>query len=82
MSISAYRLSRTIINNNAVSWERWMPILSWITGWANVAGWVRTPDILITAELTVFQVALVATGGLLGSELVIGVISLMHPVCL
>lgn len=40
------------------------------------------PDILITAELTVFQVALVATGGLLGSELVIGVISLMHPVSL
>lgn len=27
------------------------------------------------------QVALVATGGLLGSELVLGVISLMHPVC-
>jgi len=27
------------------------------------------------------QVALTATGGLLGSELVIGVISLMHPVC-
>ena len=28
------------------------------------------------------QVALVATGGLLGSELIIGVISLMHPVSL
>lgn len=47
-----------------VSWERWMPILSWITGWVNCSGWV----------------ALVATGGLLGSQLVLGVISLMNPV--
>ncbi|KAJ5594489.1 uncharacterized protein N7459_000697 [Penicillium hispanicum] len=46
-----------------ISWERWMPILSWITGWVNCSGWV----------------ALVATGGLLGSELVLGVISLMNP---
>lgn len=51
-------------NQHAVSWERWMPILSWITGWVNCSGWV----------------ALVATGGLLGSQLVIGVISLMNPV--
>lgn len=42
-----------------------MPILSWITGWVNCSGWV----------------ALVATGGLLGSQLVLGVISLMNPVC-
>lgn len=41
-----------------------MPILSWITGWINCSGWV----------------ALVATGGLLGSELILGVISLMNPV--
>lgn len=41
-----------------------MPILSWITGWINCSGWV----------------ALVATGGLLGSELIVGVISLMHKV--
>lgn len=41
-----------------------MPILSWITGWVNCSGWV----------------ALVATGGLLGSELILGVISLMNPV--
>ncbi|OOO12394.1 amino acid transporter [Aspergillus oryzae] len=47
----------------AVSWERWMPILSWITGWANVSGWL----------------ALTATGGLLGSELILGIISLMNP---
>ncbi|CAG7961817.1 unnamed protein product [Penicillium salamii] len=45
------------------SWRSWMPILSWITGWVNCSGWV----------------ALVATGGLLGSELILGVISLMNP---
>lgn len=37
--------------------------MSWITGWINVSGWV----------------ALVATGGLLGSELVLSVVALMHP---
>lgn len=37
------------------------------------------PHILIHTKL-IGQVALVATGGLLGSELVIGVISFMHPV--
>jgi hypothetical protein len=42
-----------------------MPVLSWITGWVNCSGWV----------------ALVATGGLLGSQLILGVISLMNPVC-
>ncbi|KAJ5110947.1 hypothetical protein N7532_001482 [Penicillium argentinense] len=46
-----------------ISPQKWMPILSWITGWVNCAGWV----------------ALVATGGLLGSQLVLGVISLMNP---
>ncbi|KAJ6178566.1 hypothetical protein N7519_009027 [Penicillium mononematosum] len=45
------------------SWSKWMPILSWITGWINCSGWV----------------ALVATAGLLGSELIQGVISLMNP---
>ncbi|KAJ5154284.1 Amino acid/polyamine transporter I [Penicillium coprophilum] len=45
------------------SWRKWVPILSWITGWVNCSGWV----------------ALVATGGLLGSQLVMGVISLMNP---
>jgi amino acid transporter len=48
------------------SWRKWMPVLSWITGWVNCSGWV----------------ALVATGGLLGSELILGVISLMNPVSL
>lgn len=46
------------------SWRSWMPVLSWITGWVNCSGWV----------------ALVATGGLLGSEMILGVISLMNPV--
>ncbi|KAL3493705.1 amino acid/polyamine transporter I [Aspergillus germanicus] len=47
----------------AISWKGWMPILSWITGWANVSGWL----------------ALTATGGLLGSTLIMGIVSLMHP---
>ncbi|KAJ5248811.1 hypothetical protein N7468_000262 [Penicillium chermesinum] len=46
-----------------ISWPRWVPILSWITGWINVAGWV----------------ALVATNSLLSSQLIVGIISAMHP---
>ncbi|KAF2497266.1 amino acid/polyamine transporter I [Lophium mytilinum] len=46
-----------------ISWKRYVPILSWITGWINVSGWI----------------ALVASGGLLGSQLIVGVISLMNP---
>lgn len=46
-----------------ISWKRWVPILSWITGWINTAGWV----------------ALTATAGLLGSQLIIGIISLATP---
>ncbi|KAK0776896.1 hypothetical protein LTR91_018979 [Friedmanniomyces endolithicus] len=46
-----------------ISWRKWMPILSWITGWINVFGWM----------------ALVATAGLLGSQLIIGIISLYNP---
>ncbi|PHH92614.1 hypothetical protein CDD83_6541 [Cordyceps sp. RAO-2017] len=45
------------------SWPKWVPILSWITGWINVAGWV----------------ALVATNALLSSQLIVGIISLLHP---
>lgn len=37
--------------------------ISWATGWINVSGWI----------------ALTATGGLLGSQLVMGVISLFNP---
>ena len=45
-----------------ISWKPWVPILSWITGWINVSGWV----------------ALTASGGLLGSQLIVGVISFMN----
>jgi len=45
-----------------ISWPRWRPVLSYITGWINVGGWI----------------ALTATGGLLGSQLVVGVIALMN----
>ena len=45
-----------------ISWKPWVPVLSWITGWINVAGWI----------------ALVASGGLLGSQLIVGIISFMH----
>jgi choline transport protein len=43
--------------------RRWVPITSWITGWINVSGWI----------------ALVATGGLLGSQLIVGCIALWRP---
>ena len=46
-----------------ISWKKWVPLLSWITGWINVSGWI----------------ALVASGGLLGSQLIVGVISFMNP---
>ncbi|KAJ5980553.1 hypothetical protein N7481_007851 [Penicillium waksmanii] len=46
-----------------IAWPKWVPILSWVTGWINVAGWI----------------ALVATNSLLSSQLIVGVISLMHP---
>ncbi len=46
-----------------VSWEGWVPILSWTTGWINVSGWI----------------ALTATGGLLGSQIITGIIAFMIP---
>ena len=46
-----------------ISWKRFSPAISYTTGWINVAAWV----------------CLTATGGLLGSQLIIGVIALMHP---
>ncbi|CAF9938637.1 hypothetical protein IMSHALPRED_001033 [Imshaugia aleurites] len=45
-----------------IAWPKWRPLLSWITGWVNVSGWI----------------ALVASGGLLGSQLIVGVISFMN----
>lgn len=46
-----------------VSWKGWERGISWVTGWICTAGWI----------------ALTATGGLLGSQLVVGIISLTHP---
>ena len=46
-----------------ISWKKWVPLLSWITGWINVSGWI----------------ALVASAGLLGSQLVMGAISFYSP---
>ncbi|KAL9480983.1 hypothetical protein ACSS6W_005769 [Trichoderma asperelloides] len=28
----------------AISWPKWVPVLSWITGWVNVAGWSYEPQ--------------------------------------
>jgi choline transport protein len=46
-----------------VSPPKYVPIVSWVTGWINTAGWI----------------ALTATGGLLGSQLILGIISFMNP---
>ncbi|KAK4505743.1 hypothetical protein PRZ48_003708 [Zasmidium cellare] len=46
-----------------ISWPKYRRILSWITGWINVFGWM----------------ALVATGGLLGSQIIIGIIAMYDP---
>ena len=45
-----------------ISWKGASRGISWVTGWINVSGWV----------------ALSATGGLLGSQLIVGVISFFH----
>lgn len=46
-----------------ISPQRLVAPLSWITGWINTSGWI----------------ALVATGGLLGSQIIVGIISLENP---
>ncbi|KAK7734304.1 polyamine transporter tpo5 [Cytospora paraplurivora] len=46
-----------------ISWKRFSRAISYSTGWINVAAWV----------------CLTATGGLLGSQLILGIISLLHP---
>lgn len=46
-----------------ISWPRFARVISYSTGWINVAAWV----------------CLTASGGLLGSQLILGVISLLHP---
>ncbi|CRG88292.1 Peroxisomal biogenesis factor 6 [Talaromyces islandicus] len=60
--ISAYPTAGGQYHWVAVGWKKWVPVLSFVTGWINCAGWV----------------ALVATAGLLASQLIIGIISLMH----
>ncbi|KAK9441778.1 amino acid permease [Metarhizium brunneum] len=52
--LSAYPTAGGQYHWVAVSWPKWVPILSWITGWINVAGWI----------------ALVATNALLSSQLI------------
>ena len=47
-----------------IAWKRSVPLLSWITVRINVAGWI----------------ALVASGGLLGNQLILGIIAFMNPV--
>lgn len=46
-----------------ISWKSYVPLLSWITGWINVSGWI----------------ALVASGGLLASQIIIGIIPMYSP---
>ncbi|KAJ5475742.1 Amino acid/polyamine transporter I [Penicillium sp. IBT 31633x] len=60
--LSAYPTAGGQYHWVAVAWPNTVPILSWITGWINVAGWV----------------ALVATNSLLSSQLIVGIISVLH----
>ncbi|KAF5023717.1 hypothetical protein F66182_4221 [Fusarium sp. NRRL 66182] len=46
-----------------VSPPRWVAIVSWVTGWINVSGWV----------------ALSASGGVLGGQLFLGIITMYNP---
>ncbi|KAA8643358.1 uncharacterized protein ATNIH1004_010126 [Aspergillus tanneri] len=61
--LSAYPTAGGQYHWVAVSWPQWIPILSWITGWINVAGWI----------------ALVATNALLSSQLIAGIVSAVYP---
>ncbi|KAJ6783026.1 hypothetical protein PWT90_01848 [Aphanocladium album] len=56
--LSAYPTAGGQYHWVAVSWPKWVPILSWVTGWVNVVGWV----------------ALVATNALLSSQLIVGIV--------
>lgn len=49
--------------------------------WLGQRRWLGKMQCAVYAKsLLMFQVALVATGGLLGSQLIVGVISMMNPV--
>ncbi|KAJ5504996.1 Amino acid/polyamine transporter I [Penicillium fimorum] len=60
--LSAYPTAGGQYHWVAVAWPSSVPILSWVTGWINVAGWI----------------ALVATNSLLSSQLIVGCISVFH----
>ncbi|KAJ4179588.1 hypothetical protein NW755_012313 [Fusarium falciforme] len=47
----------------AICWNEWVPVMTWITGWINTTGWI----------------ALTATAGLLGSQLMTGIIAFYKP---
>ncbi|KAH6608253.1 amino acid permease [Trichoderma cornu-damae] len=47
--LSAYPTAGGQYHWVAVSWPKWVPVLSWVTGWVNVAGWSR-PLILETSS--------------------------------
>ncbi|GLA83780.1 hypothetical protein AtubIFM56815_007986 [Aspergillus tubingensis] len=61
--LSAYPTAGGQYHWVAVSWPKWVPFLSWVTGWINVAGWV----------------ALVATNALLSCQLIAGIVSSVYP---
>ncbi|KAH7184985.1 amino acid/polyamine transporter I [Fusarium flagelliforme] len=46
-----------------ISPPKWVAIVSWVTGWVNVSGWV----------------ALSASGGVLGGQLFLGIITMYNP---
>ncbi|KAH0496162.1 hypothetical protein TgHK011_003540 [Trichoderma gracile] len=80
--LSAYPTAGGQYHWVAVSWPKWVPVLSWVTGWVNVAGWVFNTQIThfkpIISDRT-SQVALVATNALLSSQLILGIISATRP---
>ncbi|PFH61354.1 hypothetical protein XA68_17603 [Ophiocordyceps unilateralis] len=61
-SLAEFLSAYPTLTTAAISRPRWMPIMSWINGWIAVAGWV----------------ALVATNALLSSQLIVGIISMLH----
>jgi hypothetical protein len=61
-SILYLYISRTLLAATIRQRFLKMPLLSWVTGWINTSGWI----------------ALVASGGFLGSQLIVGIISLMN----
>ena len=64
-----------------ISWKNWTKILSWITGWVPIPCliFLSRPNADLLLQINVFGwMALTATAGLLGSQLVVGIIALYH----